>query len=196
VPRPDAAQHGDRGQVPHARGHSRPVQRVEQAEAVPADLDGVGVALRTGTGEAHVLDPAVVALVPLGRCDRAQPAGGRHGDRVQRRAQRLAQQFEPVQVAHGGEHVRAVRALAPARLEQVALARGIQEARQQAIGGIAAQQPATELAEHAVVEARVGQLQREQVLPVDPAADGLGGLRSLSPSRNCISVTRASRQGA
>ena len=181
VPRPDAAQHGDGGQVRQARGHSRPVQRVEQAEAVPADLDGVGVALPAGAGEAHVLDPAVVAFVPLGWCDRAQPPGGRDGERGQRRARRPAQQLEAVQVAHGGQHVRAVRALAPARLEQAALAGRIQHAGEQALGGIAAAQPAAELAEHAVVEARVGEVGGEQVLPVDPRPDGLGRLAVAQP---------------
>ena len=42
--------------------------------------------------------------------------------------------------------------------------------------GPAGDQAAAELAEHGVVEAGIGQLQAEGVLPVDAAADGVGGL--------------------
>ena len=35
-------------------------------------------------------------------------------------------------------------------------------------------EPCSELAEHGGVEARVGQLQAQQILPVDPASDGFG----------------------
>ena len=58
------------------------------------------------------------------------------------------------------------------------------------------EQPAAELAQDAVVEAGVGQVERQQVLPVDPARTASAAWRSLSPSRNCRSVTSASRQGA
>jgi hypothetical protein len=48
--------------------------------------------------------------------------------------------------------------------------------RQQPIGGTAAQQPAAELAQDGVVEAGIREVERQQVLPVDPRPDGLGGL--------------------
>src|SRR5690349_4800388 len=37
-------------------------------------------------------------------------------------------------------------------------------------------QPSAELAKHSVVEPGAGQVQGQQVLPVDPRSDGLGGL--------------------
>ena len=101
--------------------------------------------------------------MPLGRSQGAQPARGDHGDRVQRRAQRLGQQLDPVQLAHGGERVRAVGALAPARLEQPRLARRAQYAGQQALGNVAAQ------------------VEGEQASPADPCPDGLGRLSVAQP---------------
>ncbi len=49
----------------------------------------------------------------------------------------------------------------PARLEQPTLTRCVQHTREKALDGAATQQSATELAEHAVIEARVGQIERE-----------------------------------
>jgi hypothetical protein len=52
---------------------------------------------------------------------------------------------------------------------------GLEQLVQQAFLGAACQQARAELAQHRVVEARVGQLEPEQVLPVDPAPDRLRG---------------------
>ena len=181
VPRPHATQHGDRRQRRKIGRCVRSRQRIQQAVAIRTDPGGVGIALGPGLGQAHILDPPAVALEPSGRCQGTQPVGRRHGDLVQRGAQRLGQQFDPVQVAHGGQHVRAVGALPAPRLEQPALARRVQDAAEQALPGPVLEQSAPELAQDAVVKARVGQLQREQVLPVDPATDRLGGLPVAQP---------------
>ena len=114
-------------------------------------------------------------------CHGAQPVGCSNGDRVQRSAQRLGQQLDPVQLARGGEDVRAVGALPPARLEQTALARRVQHAGQQTLNGVPTQQPAAELAQHAVVEARVGQVEGEQALPVNARPDRPGRLPAAQP---------------
>ena len=134
--------------------------------------------------------------VPLGWSQGPQPVRGDYRNRVQRGAQGLGQQLDPVQVAHRGEHVRAVCALTPARLEQSSVSRGVQHAGEQALTGIPGQQPGAELAEHGVVEAGIGQVKGEQILPVDPGArTASAACRSLSPSRNCRSVTSERRQG-
>jgi len=72
--------------------------------------------------------------------------------------------------------VRAVGALPPARLEQPVLARRVQDAGEQAPGGRVLEQATAKLAQDGEVEARVGQVEGEQVLPVDPAPDRLGRL--------------------
>ena len=119
---------------------------VEQLIAVAANLDDIGVALGASFRQAPVLDPPAVAIVPVRMCYGAQPVGCSNGDRVQRSAQRLGQQLDPVQLPHGGEDVRAVGALPPARLEQPCLTRRVEHAGQQAFGGIAIQQAPAELA--------------------------------------------------
>ena len=83
-------------------------------------------------------------------------SGAAAGEGVQRRPQGLAQQLQAVQVAHRGEHVRAVRALPASGLEQPALAGCVQQAREQALGGPMPEQPAPELAQDGEVEPWVG----------------------------------------
>src|SRR4051812_11681269 len=51
-----------------------------------------------------------------------------------------------------------------------------QEGVQELLFGLTVDQATAELAEHGVVEAGIGQLQGEGVLPVDATADGVGGL--------------------
>jgi len=54
-------------------------------EAVRADLGDIGIAFGANFGHPPLFDPLVVALVPCGRCERAQPVRGEGGDVVQRR---------------------------------------------------------------------------------------------------------------
>jgi hypothetical protein len=72
--------------------------------------------------------------------------------------------------------VRAVGALAAARLQQPTGASRVQDVRQEALAGLVRDQPASELAQNAVVEARVGEGEGEEVLPVDPRPDRVRGL--------------------
>jgi hypothetical protein len=123
----------------------------------------------------------VVPVVPLGRGDRAQPAGRRRGERVQRGAHRLAHELDAVEGAHGRQHVRAVGALPRARPHQPALRRALEQPVEQELLGAADDQTPAELAQHAVVEAGVGQLERERVLPVDARAHRVGRLAVGEP---------------
>ena len=52
----------------------------------------------------------------------------------------------------------------------------VQEGVQELLFGLAVDQAGAELAEHGVIEAGIGQFQAQGVLPVDAAADGVGGL--------------------
>src|ERR1700716_1575487 len=56
------------------------------------------------------------------------------------------------------------------------VARGVENAGQQPSGGLVPQQPPAELAQDTVVEARIGEVEGEQGVPVDPGTDCLGGL--------------------
>jgi hypothetical protein len=114
--------------------------------------------------------------VPVRLGDLTQPVGRHDGNGVQSRTQCLGQQLDPVEVAHGGQHVRAVGALPAPGLQESSLARGVEHAGEQALAGLVLQQARPELAQDAVIEARVGQVQGEQVLPVDPCPYRLRGL--------------------
>ena len=87
----------------------------------------------------------------------------------------LADQLEPVQRPDGRQDVGRVGPLPATRLEQPARLAGLEQFMQQAFLGATCQQARAELAQHRVVKARVGQLEPEQVLPVDPAPDRLRG---------------------
>ena len=173
MPRPHAAQRPDGRQRHGVRRRVRLGQRVEQPEAVGADRRHIGVALGADLRYPPLLDPLVIPLVPIRWHKHAQPIWRDNSNVVQRRAQRLGHKLQAVEAADGGQHVRAVGALAPARLEQPVLTRGVQYASQQAAHRVVVQQPAAELAQHAAVETRVGQVEGEQVFPVDPSAHGV-----------------------
>ena len=85
-------------------------------------------------------------------------------------------QLQPVQCPNGRHDVGRVGPLPATRLEQPARLAGFEELMQQTFLGAARQQARAELAQHRVVEARVGQLEPEQVLPADPGPHRLGGL--------------------
>ena len=64
----------------------------------------------------------------------------------------------------------------PRSSDQPEFAASFQEGVQELLFGLAVDQAGAELAEHGVVEAGIGQFQAQGVLPVDAAADGVGGL--------------------
>ena len=105
-----------------------------------------------------------------------QPLRRDRGQLVQRGPQRLTHALQPVQRAHGREYVGAVRALAPARLDQALLLQALQQSIEQEKPSVACDQAGAELAQHRVVEARVGQCQAQRIFPVDPAPHGVGRL--------------------
>ena len=81
-----------------------------------------------------------------------------------------------MQVAHGGQHVGAVGALLAARLDQAAGLEALEHRVQQQVLRLAGDEAGAELGQHAEVEAGVGQLEPERILPVDPGAHGVGRL--------------------
>ena len=74
-----------------------------------------------------------------------------------------------------------VGALLGAGLDQAVGLAGLEHRLQQEPFGTAGDEAGAELAEDGEVEAGVGQLQAEGVLPVDAAADGVGGLAIGEP---------------
>ena len=64
----------------------------------------------------------------------------------------------------------------PAGLEQAQGAAALQQLVEEELFGAARQQAVPEFTQHRKVEARIGQLETQQILPVDARADGLGRL--------------------
>ena len=141
-----------------------------------------GASRRSHAGSATVAGGSY-GLSKNGSLERAgsRPAARDDGDVVQRRAQRFGHELQAIEVADGSEHVRAVGALAPPRLEQSFLARRVQHPGQQPVHGRVAQQPIAELAQYAAIKAWVGQVKRQQVLPVDPSTHGFRCLPVAQP---------------
>ncbi len=75
---------------------------------------------------------------------------------------------------HGAQHVRAVGALLAAGLGQAARLEALQHRVQQQVLSPTCNKTGAELRQHAEVEPGVGQLQG--MLPIDAAANGVGGL--------------------
>jgi hypothetical protein len=72
-------------------------------------------------------------------------------------------------------------ALAAARLEQARVLQPLQQDRQEPLFGLAREEPRAEGVEHGAVEADIGELQTEQVLPIAAPADRIGGLAIGQP---------------
>ena len=105
-----------------------------------------------------------------------QPVGRHHGHFVQGGPHRLADPLEPIEHADRGQDMGRVGALPAPRSDQPEFAASVQEGVQELLFGLARDQAGAELAQDGVIEAGVGQFQAEGVLPVDAAADGVGGL--------------------
>jgi hypothetical protein len=84
-------------------------------------------------------------------------------------------------LAHRREHVRAVRALTPTRLEQSTRARTVQHAREQALARPVLAQSVAKRAEHSVVKAGIVQSKAEPICPVDPGPYRLSRLAITQP---------------
>ena len=69
-----------------------------------------------------------------------------------------------------------VGALLGAGLDQAVVLAGLEHRLQQESLRTAGDEAGAELAQHGEVEAGIGQLQAEGILPVDASADGVGGL--------------------
>ena len=123
-----------------------------------------------------VLDAPAIAPVPLRGGQRLQPVGRHHGQVVQGGPHRLADPLEPIEHADRGQDMGRVGALPAPLADQAEFAASFQEGVEELLFGLAVDQAGAELAEHGVVEAGIGQFQGEGVLPVDAAADGVGGL--------------------
>ena len=97
-----------------------------------------------------------IALEPDGRRERAHPVRHDGGQVVQGGAQRLADQFEEMQVAHGTQHVRAVGALLAVRLDQATCLEALEHRVQQPMLRLSGDEARAELGQHAEVEPGVG----------------------------------------
>ena len=105
-----------------------------------------------------------------------QPVGRHHGQVVQGGPHRLADPLQPIEHADRGQDMGRVGALPAPLADQAEFPASFQEGVQELLFGLAVDQAGAELAEHGVVEAGIGQFQAQGVLPVDAAADGVGGL--------------------
>lgn len=158
------------------------VRGVEQAEAVGAHLQGVGLAPEPGAGQTHDLDAPAMAPVPPGRRDGAEPVRGDGSDGVQRRPRRLGHEFQAAEDPNGGSTRGLKVAASAAGLREALLSGDVQQPVEQAPGGITLKEPGPELAQRAEVDAGVVQIERNQVLPLDAAACGVGCLPVAEPA--------------
>ena len=142
-------------------------------EAILADRLRIRLAFGLVLGQTGLLDPPAIALVPRQRGHGLEPVGRDRGHRVQRGPEGFRHEFEPVQHADRGEHVRRVGALLSPGLEQAQRPAALQQLVEEELFGAARQQSVPEFAQHRKVKARIRQLEAQQILPVDARADRL-----------------------
>src|SRR4051794_4595209 len=151
-------------------------QGVQKAKAVLSDLAGVSFPLHLALRQPCVLDPAAIALVPSRGGQGTQPvrSNGRRG--IEGRPQRLGDKLQPIEGANSRQHMRGVGPLSPPGLEDAELSGDLEHPLQQALLRAAGQKTISKFAEDTKVKARVGQLEAEQVRPIDPGPDRLSRL--------------------
>jgi hypothetical protein len=155
---------------------ARIIQGIEQEEPVRADLQREGFALLSASGQAVVLDAMRIALEPGRLRNRANPVRNNGGQIIESGAERLADQFQKMEVMHGPQHMRAVGALLAARFDQPASLEALEHGVQQQMLRLAGDKAGPELGERAEVEPGISQFEPQRILPVDPGAHSVGGL--------------------
>ena len=128
------------------------LQGVEEKEAILADRLGIGLAFGLVLGQTGLLDPPAIALVPRQRGQGLEPVGRDRGHRVQRGAEGFRHEFEPVQHADRGEHVRRVGTLLSPGGEQAQRPAALQQLVEEELFGAARQQAVPEFAQDRKVE--------------------------------------------
>lgn len=103
-----------------------------------------------------------------------QPSGGGHGEAVEGVVRRLPDDLDPVERADRGEHMRRVGALPPPGIEQLPRLAPDQQRLEQQTVSFARDQAAAERAQGLGVEARIVQLQPQDVLPIQAGTHGVG----------------------
>ena len=141
---------------------------------IATDLLGMGAPLRLALRHVIIASPPAIALQPGRIGVHAQPLGGRGRQGIQGSPQRLGHAFETVQGADGPEHMGGVGALPAPGAQQLQVTAQRQKGVEQMLFRASCHETAAELAQNRSVEARVGQFQSQQILPIDAAADGIG----------------------
>ena len=162
--------------------------RRQRRNTVAADLfrkcdDG-----RLATWQPVVVERSAVAVAPSTINGRVEPLRRDLGEDSERVAQGFADPLQPVEVAHRRQHLHRVRPLSPASIKQPPALERLEEAVQLARLASSSQQARAELAQDGQVEAGVGQVQAEGVLPVDARPNGFSGLavrEVLDELRDC-----------
>jgi len=152
------------------------VHRFQQGAAVAAAGQRELVFLRRGGGHPPGAGPCGVSLAPRVVQVTRQPVRRGHRQGLQAGPHRLPGQLQPVQVPYRGNHVSGIGAHLPAGRHQPVSGQPLQQRVQHHLVQAAAGDPGPELAQDRVIEARIGQVKAQRVLPVDPGAHRLGGL--------------------
>lgn len=119
---------------------------------------------------------APITLGPLGGDQRLEQLGRDHGEFLQRGPDRFQHELQACQLPGSGQDVGGVGALASPLSDQPGFPQTCQGEVEQSVGVVVLGQPVAEVAQHAVVEAGIVQLQSQGVLEVKAAAHLLGNL--------------------
>jgi hypothetical protein len=148
----------------------------EQGRAVGADALGQFPLRLLAFGQPLVVPAAAGASHPRRLGVPAQPLGGGIGQVVEGVPHRFPHQLQPVAGAHRRQDVGRVRPLPAPGCEQAARAAPCQQSVQEQGVRLPFEKTGAAFAEDGVVEAAVGQRQRQRILPVDARPNRVGRL--------------------
>src|SRR4051812_15341367 len=91
-------------------------------------------------------------------------------------AQGFTNALQPIQDRAGSEHMRGIRSLTPARLDQVVVAEEVEEGVKEQAFSLTIEQARAEFTEDGSIKARIIEGQGQGELPDNAASDTIGGL--------------------
>ncbi len=141
---------------------------------IAPDLLGMGAPLRLALRHVIIVSPPAVALDPDGIGMSAQPCGSRRCQDIEGRPHGLGHAGETVQGTDGSEHMGEGGALRPRAFSSLCSRQSARRVSSSCSSAPPATRRPRNSARNRSVEARIGQVQSQQILPVDAAADRLG----------------------
>src|SRR5262249_2997318 len=134
-----------------------------------------------GLGHLVVFDPMAIAVIPCRGRQCLHPGRHDYGEAVKRSAEFFPDALQPVEHTNGRYYMCGVRALTAADFEEPLRPCEGQHGIEEELFRLPSDKPGAELAQDSMVEAWVSEVQPQDILPINTAADSICSLAIGEP---------------